>query len=90
MKYNHTVKYKGVYYPTGADVPVEVIKTAEEIEAEKLEAEKLEAEKEAKIKAVKEMKREELDAYAPTVGVVVEENDTVITLKEKIIAVFNK
>lgn len=22
MKYNHTVKYKGVYYPTGADVPV--------------------------------------------------------------------
>lgn len=26
MKYNHAVKYKGEFYPTGADVPVEDIK----------------------------------------------------------------
>lgn len=23
MKFDHAVKYKGVFYPTGADVPVE-------------------------------------------------------------------
>jgi hypothetical protein len=85
MKYDHTVKYKGIYYSAGIEVPVEVEKTPEEIEIEKAEAEKL-----AQIKAVKAMKREELDAYAPTIGITVEENDTVITLKEKIIAELNK
>jgi hypothetical protein len=30
MKYDHMVKYKGVYYPTGANVPVEEIKPKEE------------------------------------------------------------
>jgi hypothetical protein len=88
MKYDHAVKYKGVYYSTGAEVPVEAEKTPEEIEAERLEAEKLaaQAEKEAKIKAVKAMHREELDKYAPTVGITVEETDNVNTLKAKIIA----
>lgn len=35
MKYNHMVKYKGNYYPTGADVPVgsENPKPVEEVKA---------------------------------------------------------
>lgn len=88
MKFDHAVKYKGVYYSTGAEVPVEVEKTPEEIESEKLEAEKAtaQAEKEAKIKAVKAMHRAELDTYAPTVGITVEAADNVETLKAKIIA----
>ena len=28
MKYDHAVKYKGVFYPTGANVPVEADKQA--------------------------------------------------------------
>lgn len=35
MKYDHTVKYKGVFYPTGTDVPVEdEIKPKEETKQE--------------------------------------------------------
>lgn len=82
MKYDHAVKYKGVYYPTGAEVPVEVSKTPEELEAERLESEKL-----AQIKAVKAMNRGELDAYAPTIGVEIDPKDTAATLKEKILAI---
>lgn len=81
MKYDHAVKYKGIYYSTGEDVPVEVEKTPEELEVEKAETEKA-----AQINAVKAMKREELDAYAPTVGVIIEATDNVNTLKTKIIA----
>jgi len=37
MIYNYTVKYNGVYYPTGADVPVEDTPIKEVIEEPKIE-----------------------------------------------------
>jgi len=93
MKYDHAVMYEGNFYPTGAEVPVEVEKTLEELEADikaKEEADKLEADKlvenESQVKVVKSMHRDELNAFAPTVGVVVEDKDNVETLKAKIIA----
>lgn len=35
MKYNHAVKYNGVIYPTGAEVPVEDANTKANEDAEK-------------------------------------------------------
>ena len=98
MKYDHIVKHNGVYYPTGADVPVEIEKTQVEIdaelkakeEAEKLETERLESEKAEKIKSVKDMKRAELDAYAIENAIAIEDTDTVETLRIKIISEINK
>ena len=37
MKYDHAVKYKGVIYPTGADVPVEETPVIENIEVNPVE-----------------------------------------------------
>ena len=93
MKYDHIVKYNGLFYSTGADVPVELVKTQDEIDAElkaKEEADKLESEKAEKIKSVKAMKREALDAYAIENAIAIDDSDTVDTLKAKIISEINK
>lgn len=86
MKYDHAVKFNGIYYPAGAEVPVEADNELKELE----DAAKPAVEKEELIKKIKAMKRVELDEYAPTVGVSVEDDDTVETLKAKIIEVINK
>lgn len=39
MKFNHTVKYKGIFYPTGAEVPVDEIKEEQPVTEEKEERE---------------------------------------------------
>lgn len=80
MKYDHIVKYNGTFYQTGTEVPVKVEKTQDEIDTEKAD----------KIKSVKTMKRDELDAFAIENGIAIEDTDTVETLKAKIISVISK
>lgn len=61
MKFDHAVKYKGVYYPTGAEVPVEEKpKDTEEVKADEVK------EEDTKESTAEEVKEEVKEAKAET------------------------
>lgn len=56
MKYNHAVKYNGVIYPTGADVPVVEEVAQEEVTQEEVVQEKVEESLKEEVKETKQGK----------------------------------
>lgn len=95
MKYDHLIKYNGVYYQAGEDVPCnppilvdenDVPKGTGTIDAETVAEVREEAGKHFTRTEISRMPVDELKAYAPKIGIEVTEESTGAKLKEQIIA----